>query len=266
MKVAVTGFWLAIAAVTFGSDNVVPITEASFPPMNNVLLDGEELIYEVSWTMFKLGMIRVRSRPDRTAFAWIDSYDLPFVDLHSMYQTSMDSNFFSLASYSLDKADSGWSGLRYTSDPLNRRVYIEKVRKKTPGADPYELSVVDTISFQTLRFVDGLSISYLPRLLLHSNQSVSVPTILKGKRGSTTFHFAGKRVKERIGALNDPVRVVEVKGTTDVVGIYGMTGDFTGWFSDDSSGVPIKGRLKVLIGSVTVELIQWNRKGWRPPT
>jgi hypothetical protein len=44
-----------------------------------------------------------------------------------------------------------------------------------------------------------------------------------------------------------------------------MTGDFVGWFSDDAAAVPIKGKLKVLLGNVTVELIRWNRKGWNPP-
>jgi hypothetical protein len=44
-----------------------------------------------------------------------------------------------------------------------------------------------------------------------------------------------------------------------------MTGEFTGWFSDDEAAVPIKGKLNVLLGSVTVELIQWKRDSWSPP-
>ena len=61
-----------------------------------------------------------------------------------------------------------------------------------------------------------------------------------------------------------PVRVLEVEGSANAVGVYGMTGDFTGWFSDDEAAVLIKGRLKVLLGSVTVELIQWDRKERKP--
>jgi hypothetical protein len=66
--------------------------------------------------------------------------------------------------------------------------------------------------------------------------------------------------------VDSPVRVIEVEGTTTVEGIYGMTGGFRGWFSDDSAAVPIKGRLKVLLGEVEIELTTWNRKGWNPPT
>jgi hypothetical protein len=59
--------------------------------------------------------------------------------------------------------------------------------------------------------------------------------------------------------------VVEVHGNTSAVGVFGMTGEFTGWFSDDEAAVPIKGELKVLLGTVTVELIGWKRSGWSPP-
>jgi hypothetical protein len=113
--------------------------------------------------------------------------------------------------------------------------------------------------------VDGLSIGYMPRRFIRSHQRLDVPTILNGKLGLTTFFFDGRTTQAEIEALESPVRVVEVRGTTNAEGIYGMTGDFVGWFSDDAAAVPIKGELKVLIGSVTVELVRWNSGGWTPP-
>jgi hypothetical protein len=121
------------------------------------------------------------------------------------------------------------------------------------------------LSLPDTKFIDGLSIGFFPRRFVQATQTVVVPTVLYGKMGKTTFWFTHNVVEEEIDALDHPVRVVEVEGTTDVEGIFGMTGDFTGYFSDDAVGVPIKGKLKVLIGTVTVELMKWNRKGWSPP-
>ena len=92
-----------------------------------------------------------------------------------------------------------------------------------------------------------------------------MPTVLYGKVGTTTYRFTDDKTTESIDALENPVKVVEFEGTTTAVGIFGMTGDFTAWFSDDNAAVPIKGKLKVLLGNVTVELVKWNRKGWNPP-
>jgi hypothetical protein len=36
-------------------------------------------------------------------------------------------------------------------------------------------------------------------------------------------------------------------------------------FSDDTAVIPITAEMKVILGSVKIELNQWNRKGWNSP-
>lgn len=243
-------------------------SEADFarPTGRSIVNEGEEFVYEVSWTVFKLGTIRLKTLPRFAAEARIDSYpSVPFVDLHSAHYCEMDSGFFSLGSHTSQKKETDWWGLNYVYDLPNKRLIVEETHQKDPATPPFSRMVKDTLRLPTTTFVDGLSIAYYPRLYIHSEKSVEVPTVLYGKVGTTTFHFTNNRTTEEIDALEEPVKVVEVEGTTTAVGIYGMTGDFTGWFSDDEAAVPIKGKLKVLIGNVTLELVKWNRKGWNPP-
>ncbi len=259
-----------LAAAVFGAGTVALVSTAQ--PVNldaarrAVLSDGEYLVYEVSWTIFKLGTIRLSAHGDYSAEAYIDSYEgLPIVDLHSFSQTQMDSEFYSKGSHSVDKEDTEWVGLDYVSDPGHKRVRIETIHQKDEHSPIIGRSVRDSIQLDSLKFLDGLCIGYFPRAFIHTTDTLNVPTILYGKLGTTTFYFSGRRTTEEIDAAEKPVRVIEVPGTTSVVGIFGMTGAFTGYFSDDSAGVPIKGKLKVAIGNVNVELIQWKRKGWQPP-
>ena len=243
-----------------------PDDSSSVLSAQTIFAEGEALVYEVSWTFFKLGTIHIKTMGNYKAIAYIDSYDgVPFVDLHSVHYTEMDSTLHTLAGYSLDKDGNDWQGLRYIPNLSTMKVAVEQLYSKNPASPPYKQEPKDTIQLRSRRFVDGLAIGYFPRLLIHSVQTVNVQTLLKGNLGVTTFYFTDKKTTESIGVLDDPVRVIEVAGTTNAVGVYGMTGDFTGWFSDDDDAVPIKGKLKVLLGSVTVELIKWNRKGWNPP-
>lgn len=227
---------------------------------------SEELMYEVSWTLFKLGTIRLKTFPNYTAEAHIDSYDgLPFVSLHSVHYCAMDSNFFSRGSRSVDKRENEWRELDYVYDFPRKTMRVEECFRKDLQSAPYRQSVLDTLHLKSDSVVDGLSIAYLPRSLMHTKQTVDVATVLYGKLGVTTYRMTGNKTEVDIDALDRPVRVLELEGSTTAVGLYGMTGEFTGWFSDDAAAVPIKGKLKVLIGSVTVELIGWHRPGWTPP-
>jgi hypothetical protein len=61
------------------------------------------------------------------------------------------------------------------------------------------------------------------------------------------------------------VDVVHFEGRADFEGIFGMTGDFEGWFSNDEARVPILAKMKVIIGNIRIELTKWNREGWKPP-
>jgi len=236
------------------------------PTSRSIINGGEEFVYEVRWTVFKLGTVRLRTLPRFAAEARIDSYpSVPFVDLHSTHYSEMDSAFFSLASHTAQKKETDWWGLNYIYDLPRKRLIVEETHQKDPSQPPFLRTVKDTLHLPGTTFLDGLSVAYYARLNIHSEKSVEVPTVLYGKVGTTTFHFTNNRTTEEIDALEEPVRVVEVEGTTTAVGVYGMTGDFTGWFSDDEAAVPIKGKLQVLIGNVTLELVKWNRKGWNPP-
>jgi hypothetical protein len=247
-----------------------PAPSPSEPPVvhegREVLSAEEEYLYEVSWSMFKLGTIRLKAYPDLHAEAFVDSYEgVPMVDLHSIFYTVMDSALFSLASRSLEKRGESWVGMEYRYDIPAKQLHLEETVQNDPASPPSRRSAKGTLSLPDAKFIDGLSIGFFPRRFVQANQTVTVPTVLYGKMGKTTFWFTRDVVEEEIDALDHPVRVVEVEGNTDVEGIFGMTGDFTGYFSDDAAGVPIKGKLKVLIGTVTVELVKWNRKGWTPP-
>jgi hypothetical protein len=68
-----------------------------------------------------------------------------------------------------------------------------------------------------------------------------------------------------IDAVDYPVDVVRFDGRADFVGVFGLTGGFEGWFSNDDASIPITARMKVILGSIKVELTKWKRGNWAPP-
>lgn len=230
---------------------------------------GEELIYEVSYSFFSLGTVKIQildtiAKEGATLYqakAFMDSYSgVPFVDLHYVFYSEIDPAYYSHFFSGLNTKDpKNTSYSDYVFDYAQNRVSTEKGIRQFS-----EKSVKGTDSISSF-YQDGLSLFYFARGNVHSRGASNVPTFVNEKKVNTYINFMNKKTSSEISAVNYPIRTVELEGRAEFVGIFGLTGGFTGWFSDDDAAVPIVAKMKVIIGSVRLELKRWNRPGWVPP-
>ncbi len=231
---------------------------------------GEELVYEVSYLFIDLGTITARvvaiDTVDENIYykttCKIQSYDgVPFVSLLTIFESTMDQHLRSVSFSAREPVeDTTWKYITYTYDFSNDVVYImdrigDKIVKER----------VDTVALKHRQYQDGLSILYFARAFAGRSFSLDVPTLIYHDTSFTRINFDRGRTSMKIDALDYPVDVVKVDGEAGFTGIFGLTGGFRGWFSNDEARVPIYAKLHVLIGNVDVELIQWSRKNWTPP-
>jgi hypothetical protein len=235
---------------------------------SHVLDVGEELVYNVRYGFIDLGQVRIYTlNKVRTATfvgyngkARIDSYSgVPFVDLHATFESLMDSAIFSRVFLGKTKEDSYWEFSRYTFDYDNNKVILETGKRDTIVEQRDTLEVRE-------HYNDGLSLFFFARDNLMSGKRMNIPTLVKEKKVNTMIDFTNNRTSVEVEAIDYPVDVIGFRGSAEFVGIFGLTGDFEGWFSNDDARVPILAKMKVIIGSVTIELMRWERKGWTPPT
>lgn len=229
---------------------------------------GEELIYNVSYSSVNLGQVRIRilRREDRDSGAVyvgqanIDSYKtIPFVDLHAVYDNLIDATIHSEWFQSRLKGDNGWDTVTYSYDYPGKSLFV--ATRPAPGDGK---TIDDTLTVDSY-YQDGLSLFFYARSQARNTLKVTVPTVVNEKKGTTSFDFLGERTDVEIDAVDYPVDVVHFRGRAGFVGIYGLSGDFEGWFSNDDARVPILAKMEVLIGSVRIELMKWKRGGWEPP-
>jgi hypothetical protein len=244
------------------------ITQSNVPAIMTI---GEELVYEVRWAFVKLGKIRVVVLPSSSshaaysAIAYTDSYDLPFVDFHAVSTAEMDSTLFSKGASHYENKDGNGFKQIYRFDPSTRNHVTETAIVKDVQASPLKPPTFDTLRLSYDRFHDGTSILYYTRAHVRDQLGIRVPTLVRGKAGYTNLYFPVEQTTEEIDAVPHPISVLEFDGLAEFEGIFGLTGEFTGWFSDDEAAIPIKAKMKVILGSITLELKEWKRAGWSPP-
>jgi hypothetical protein len=256
LAVAVVVLLSSIKSVALGGD-----------PPSRVFVEGEDLIYNVRYSFIDLGQVRIKTigktrQASFTAYdskAFIDSYrGIPFVDLHATFESRMDTTVGSHEFVGKVKQDNQWDFARYNFDYDHRRCLMEIGVRDTVVAKRETLSVNGTQQ-------DGLSLFFFARQQLFCGQKLNIPGVVKEQKVNTFIDFFKERTSVEVDAIEYPVDVTKFEGHLDFEGIYGLTGDFTGWFSSDDARVPILAKMKVIVGSVTIELMKWNRPGWTPP-
>jgi hypothetical protein len=244
------------------------ISKTAVQSYNGFLQVGEELTYEVSYSFFKLGTVRIKTlnnytkngRPVFKTIAFIDSYNIPLVSLHNVFESEIDENVYSHQFIGSELEGKEWKYTKYELDYSANKALMER---GYPSRKVIFLR--DSISLDKKKFQDGLSIFFAARNLLFSQSPVNIPVLINEKKENAYIKYPCPHETAEIDAVDYPVDVLKFEGKAGFVGIMGLTGDFTGWFSNDNARIPITARMNVVLGSIYVELKSWTRPGWMPP-
>jgi len=233
-----------------------------------IMQPGEELEYEVSFFNIKLGKIKIVTEQIidycgnqvYRAKSFMESYTgIPFVDLKAFYSSWIDTtiSFSHRFEGSLKLDADRWAFQKILFNYDENLIYNEKYEDKV---------LIEKLTTPTTRKInDGLSLFFLARQYTNMKRSVKVPTLMDTKIGTTYLNFHGKKENVQIPAIKYPVKTIYFDGRADWEGVYGLSGKFEGWFSDDDARVPIRAKMNVYVGNVVIELIRWKREGWTPP-
>jgi hypothetical protein len=253
-------------ALTAGSSPAPP----AGTPYTGFFVVGEELTYEVSYLMIKLGTITIRVPGIERGPGWgqfrteaiIKTYKgIPFMHLLTVFQSTISDQMVSTSFGTREYyQDTTWKYINYAYDQKKDLVYIsERIGNKRIPQN------CDTLKLEGKRWQDGLSLFFLARSRSAERKEEHVPTLIYRSKADTYIRFGQERSSVEIDAVGYPVAVNKLEGEAGFTGIFGLTGGFAGWFSADSARVPIMAKMRVYIGNVNIELIKWKRPGWAPP-
>jgi len=238
-------------------------------PVNpSALKVGEELTYVVRYTFIPIGEIKLKvlrmyNKDGRTVYetrANIDSYEgLPFVDLHSVYTSHVTDKYFSEFFFALDKHSYGWTFTKYDFDYKKGVVVAQRGFR-----DRWQVHFHDTVKIPG-PVQDGLSIYYYARGFARQQGSFDILTYFRENLTTTKINFYKETYPVKIDAVDYDIDCVRLDGVLGYTGIFGLTGNYEGYFTNDEACIPVKASLKVIIGNINVELKSWKRDGWKPP-
>jgi hypothetical protein len=244
------------------------ITEGRTFSQSAVFEDGEELNYNVYYSFINIGLARftterITGKSDRfICRSRLKSNDaLPFVDVNYEFISEVEvkngsviPHKFTAYEYKDGKTSTLICNFYYDSG------FVAIKKTGYSGNTEIDKKIISSTLFQ-----DGLSIFYFARMNSALNESKNVPVIMYIDTALMKINFNPQKTDIDIDPVDYDVNSLHLDGFSYFTAVFGLTGDFEGWFSNDDARIPLKAKLQVKIGNVTLELQSWKRKNWTPP-
>jgi hypothetical protein len=238
---------------------------------SGVFQSGEILKYKVKWTLLRLGSITIETTLDsnyrnqdhfRISMAVQSSSYIPFIYIDEINQTLVD-RADGMSKYFYARHKSGSDDIEINTSYARdfRQVFFSL---KDLKQNTYKrLEIIHNVP----PYLDGPSLFFFARRNVHSNKQILVPTIIDGKIEETKLDFKDSLEYIEVSAIPSPVRTKYIEGFALWEGgtSAGMSGNFKVWISDDEAAIPIQAEVKILLGSLVIELEDYTREGWIPP-
>ncbi|TRZ64650.1 DUF3108 domain-containing protein [bacterium] len=236
---------------------------------NSVLEVGEELYYKVYFGFITLGEVKFKITgydPKTNTYSStssMKSYEgIPFINLDYIFESTffrLNDSIMSRRFYSTEFKQGVMTHIDYDFD-YERSIIKAKRDKDWNVEEEKQYKIIGNKKLQ-----DGLSLFYNARLQSMVSRNYIVPVYINGQESSVNYSFNMNKDVISSDLAEYDISAVRIIGTAQFTGVYGLTGEFVGWLSDDSARIPLKAKFNVTIGSVTLELSKYKRKNWKPP-
>jgi hypothetical protein len=236
---------------------------------NRILEVGEELNYKVYYGFIKLGEVKFKisgydaTTKKYTATAELKNYEaLPLIKINYFFESTMLSkgdSLFSVRFYSSEFKEKDINHIDYTFD-YDKGIIIAKNDKNFRNEEKKEIKIDEKKRFQ-----DGLSLFFNARIHSLVNKNYIVPVYINSQESTVNYSFNMNKDVVSSDLKDYDIAAIKILGTAHFVGVFGLTGEFIGWLSDDNARVPLKAKFNVSIGSITLELTSYKKKNWTPP-
>jgi hypothetical protein len=235
-----------------------------------VYCDGEILQYEVHWGFIRLGTITIQCK--KCSYAGSDRYWLemhvksnpaiPFINIDEHNETLVrPDDGMSLLFKATHAKDGESTVIESVYEPDLRRVtYSERILESNQY---FRFDILDWVD----PYLDGPSLFFYARRMIRSQKKYTLPTMINGKIEKTVLDFTGPVEWLEVEAFDQPVKTRRYDGLALWEGgtSAGLSGAFSGWLTEDSAAVTVRAEMQVFLGSVIIELEEYNRPGWLPP-
>jgi hypothetical protein len=181
------------------------------------------------------------------------SANLPFINVFFINEGLLNPFHPSLQHFTMTTGRNSESVTTYSRDSASGKIFMKTVEDESIVRE-------DSLFFNDTIY-DAPGLFMMMRCLASSGFNLTLNNIVEFKISQTHFSFTGEQEMLQVSAFDDPQPALKFHGKADWVGHAwaGVSGPFQGWISQDTCAFPLKVKIKIFLGSVTLELENFKR-------
>lgn len=223
--------------------------------------DGEYLKFKVKWGFIRLGSIEIFQQKinDTLPLYQIEmrakSQNLPFIKVFFINKGILNPYNPTIKNFQLRTGKENPNLTTYIFNSSEKNIYLKTVKNNKVIRE-------DTLPCDESIY-DALGIFMMMRCLSASGFQVNLKNIVDFDIKSTGLKFTSDIEEIKTDAFDTPLQAIRFEGQANFVGKAwaGVSGPFSGWVSYDQIAVPLKVKIKIFLGSISLELEEFVRNG-----
>lgn len=246
------------------AQNLQGVREVTPPPtMQDIMQWHEVFTYEVRYSFFKLGEVKVEIVSD-TLYngkkSWYlksiitSNTGIPFVGDEENHYNSLfyyGRDEMKIQKYWTDNVDEEkFNETEYIFNRAENRVYAYESEKEPPR---------DTLALEEPAS-SGQSLFYRSRLTAGTDTLIRYPVYLNLEKKYITLNHSTKTDMRGYEAFPEEVKTFYTQGRADIKGPFGFSGDFEAWYLANKLRIPVEARVNVWLGNVKIKLIDYKKE------
>lgn len=242
-------------------DSLLTYEHADRAPTESELLKWHEVFtYEVRYSLFKLGEVKVEMMGDTLYEGKQAQYlrtiitsnpGIPFVGREENHYntifTQTDSLPHTLVYWTDNVDDKEYDDTRYIYDYEAGKVLMRDQEN------------IDTLAIEEPAS-SGQLIFHLGRLFAGTENDFTIPIYLNLEKGYISVDNTLKKETRTYKAFDEPVETYYGEGESTIDGPFGFRGEFKSWYLADDLRVPLEAHVKVWLGNVRIKLIDYKKE------
>ena len=253
--------FLLLPVLTRAQDSLLTYEHADRAPTESEIMKWHEVFtYEVRYSFFKLGEVKVETMGDtlydgkkahylRTIIT--SNSGIPFVGKEENHYntifTRTDSLPHSLVYWTDNVDEEEFNDTRYIYDYGAGKVYARE------GEERDTLDIEEPAS-------SGQLIFHMGRLFAGTENDFTIPIFLNLDKGYISVDNTLKKEEREYKAFDEPVETYYGEGESTIDGPFGFRGSFKSWYLADDLRVPLEAHVRVWLGNVKIKLIDYKKE------
>jgi hypothetical protein len=261
----INGLWISVLIIVFlVAPTIGGIVERIDP---ETFPYDERLRYSVTYLGIRIGTIEVKNRNSEfdtdgigeTVITMRTFSGIPFLSVYTEFYSQRGSDGFFKISTTFDRERTKWAYYHALRDDNSTEIIVNRGYRERENGRFFDIEI-DTL-YPGFFVHDALTFISILRDSAGTDRNYVLPVLIDRSVEKIRIDPPGKREKIEVRAFENGTNAYYITGEIDFTAIHGLTRRYQSWISADEHRIPLKARVRIAIGSINIELEEYESIG-----